>query len=341
MKKIMTMIAIIAVTIAIIPKNTYAYSNVDSIEKIRSFIYSFDGIETDVVFVRNLKDINDEYNFELYELVNNGYVIVAKTNGNIIDISYDNLPSSKDIYYIGPSNFVRTLDEISTRSLNSENQSLDDVKKATENILTEETVSFEFVDNQDQLRGRPQPSKPSVISGGTEVGIPDANMDLFNNNTWVVSGNTCGAYAGACALTYMQKYVGGYFSPTTTINNSETYAKYIIGRFKKYITGAVLTPKVLNTINTIMLADNSKTTHSGSITSSESTYKSKISAKRPVIFGLTGAVPGNSYGNHFVVGYRYVAYNGALWFKAYDGWEGNSHRGWINRNWIVDGLYIV
>ncbi len=64
-----------------------------------------------------------------------------------------------------------------------------------------------------------------------------------------------------------------------------------------------------------------------------------LKTERPVILFVV-SFKGSLYGNHFVMAYKYVEYNGALWFKAYDNWSGNKNRGWINRNWIQDGIYL-
>lgn len=41
-----------------------------------------------------------------------------------------------------------------------------------------------------------------------------------------------------------------------------------------------------------------------------------VKVERPVI--LFVSFKGSLYGNHFVMVYKYVKYNGVLWFKAYD-----------------------
>lgn len=111
---------------------------------------------------------------------------------------------------------------------------------------------------------------------------------------------------------------------------------YILGRTKKYITGGSTTFKVANCMNSIMYADYPTSGHSSSTIASESTYKSKIKGGNPVIFFLP-SWKANAYdGEHFVMGYKYVDYNGALWFKAYDNWSGTN-----NREWYICNLKIT
>lgn len=315
--------------------NTKALSRDEIIHNISSFIYTFDNIETDISYIRDLKDINNNSSFELYEMKDLGYVVVAKTNGNIVDIQYGEMPDAESCYYLGPTQFATEL--VSTKSLTNE---VNHIKDATESILNEESIQFDF-ESEIQTRGKPNPSKPSVIAGGTEVGIAESRMNLFTDDVWIVKGDICGAYMGAAMVSYMDKYFGGnYIKEKYTINSSATYGNYIIGRFKKHITGGVTTFKLIHAINSILIEDYPKGGKTGTSTATESTYKSKIRGGRPVILLLKENAPGNSYGGHFVLAYKYVDYNGALWFKAYDGWEGNSLKGWINRHWILNGVYL-
>ena len=55
-----------------------------------------------------------------------------------------------------------------------------------------------------------------------------------------------------------------------------------------------------------------------------------VKVERPVI--LFVSFKGSLYGNHFVMVYKYVKYNGVLWFKAYDNQSGNK---------IEDGLIEI
>lgn len=329
---------IVTLILSLSPIKVSAYNNETIIEEIRAFIYTFDNLETEVVYKRDLKDINDKYNFALYEIIDEGYAIVAKTNGNIIDIKYGYMPNDDEIYYLGPNTFSMTLPSTLIRTANTK---LSNIKEATHRILNEENHNLKLEENLAKTRTRPNPSKPSQLNGGTEVGIADSRMDLFNDDIWVVQNDSCGAYAGAAMVSYMDKYFGGnYIKETIPISSSKDYGKYIIGRFRQYINGGVTTFKTLNTINTIMMADYPKGGKTGATTATESTYKSKIKSGRPMIFFLSSWKTNNDCDGHFVLAYRYVDYNGYLWFKAYDGWNGNSHRGWINRNWIENGIYL-
>lgn len=338
MKKIINTVLALFLIFSFSLVDTNALNRDEIIHSISSFIYTFDNIEADVTYVRDLKDINNNYSFELYEIKELGYAVIAKTNGNIVDIQYGEMPDTDSLYYLGPTKFASEL--VSTRSAETNTTDITLIKNATEMILNEESVDFDF-QSTIQTRGKPNPTKPSVISGGTEVGIAESRFNLFTNDVWIVRGDICGAYMGAAMVSYMDKYFGGnYIKEKYTIDSSATYGNYIIGRFKQQITGGVTTFKLINAINTVMMADYPKGGKTGTSTATESTYKSKIKAGRPMIFLLNAYAPGNSYGGHFVLAYRYVDYNGYLWFKAYDGWSGNNLKSWINRNWISNGIYL-
>ena len=310
--------------------NTKAFNHDSTIYNIRSFLYTFDDIEADVIYLRDLKNINNNSNFKLYEIESLRYAIISKPNSNIVDIQFGDIPDENNIYYLGPGNFKSELvaEKISADDENS-------IKRATEAILNEEPVNFNFV-SETQTKGKLYPTKPSEIAGGSEIGISESRFNLFTNNVWIVRGDTCESYMGAAMVSYMDKYFGGnYIKEKYTISSSAQYGNYIINRFKQYIGGPVTTFKVLNTI---FMSDYPKSGKTGA-TTTKSTYKSKIKGGRPMIFLLKTNAPGNTYGGHFVLAYRYVDYNGRLWFKAYDGWEGYNLKGWINRNWISNGIY--
>lgn len=339
MKKKILIVICLSFSFLMLSPHVKAVSNNVS-EKIRSFVYTFDDLDTQVSYVRDLKDVNGEFRFQLYEIIDAGYAIIAKTNSNIVDIKYGELPDENMVYYLGPNTFTNTIDLPQLSSFNLNSEDINSIKVATDAILEEDTVQFNFIETP-QTFSKPQPTKPSVISGGTEIGIADSRMNLFTDSMWIVSGDSCGAYMGAAMISYMDKYFGGnYFIEPATIDSSSSYATKVIARFKQYISGGATSFKVINTLNSIMYADYPTGGKSAFSTATESTYKSKISGNRPVILFLASWKPGNTYGGHFVLAYRYVDYQGALWFKAYDGWPGYSLRGWINRNWIENGIYL-
>lgn len=312
----------------------------DYSDVIQSFIYTFDEKEEIVTYVRDLKDIYGNCSYELYRVGDDGYAIVTIETQNILEISYGNFPKNSKQYYVSSGEF---LDEnefgnksgysLYSMSEDTENSYL--LYKVTDNILNENHLSFKFeTDNISTYGTRPYPTKPTAISGGTVVGISDSSMDIFNSDKWINKTNQCGAYAAAVMITYMDKYHGGkYF-----IENGSYSEGKIIDCLKKEITGSSSANQLLIAINNIFLADYPKGGKHGTVTSSESTYKSKISSKYPVCL-LLQSFKSSLYGDHWVCGYQYVDYNGRLWFKAHDNWSGNNHRGWINRNWIYKGVY--
>lgn len=310
-----------------------------NINLIRSFIYTFDGLDLEVNYIRDLKDINNNVSFSLYQVDENGYAILTKNNSNIVEISYGNFPGDDKMYYVGAGDFKISLIDYANNQLMTveDNYSNDNenIIQATEAILNEKVV-FQY-DNStgiSLLSTRPYPSKPSVISGGVEVGITDSNMDIFNGSVWINYGNQCGAYAAAVMITYMDKYHGGkYFKESGSYSSGA-----IIERLKEDITGMSSANTLVYAMNRIFLEDYPSGGKHGTVTSSETTYKNKIANSYPVCL-LLQSTKQSPYGNHWVCAYKYVDYNGALWFKAHDNWAGNNHRGWINRNWIYNGVY--
>lgn len=283
-------------------------------------------------------DINHNCSFSLYGIKNKGYAVTTRKTGNIIEIFYGDIPNSDVNYYLGASSFVESLSQFSTKNASDDDIDKKVIESCTRKIISENKIIFDIKKQVVPLSL--QKTMPSIISGGKEIGIVDSRMELFSGSYWVNTSNQCGAYVGAAMVSYMDKYFGGnYINEKVKIDSSKAYADYILGRFKNQIKGSTTTYGLINAMNTIMMADYPKGGKHGTATATESTYKSKIKGGRPVALSVV-SFKGSPYGNHFVMAYKYVEYNGALWFKAYDNWSGNKNRGWINRNWIQDGTYL-
>lgn len=165
-------------------------------------------------------------------------------------------------------------------------------------------------------------------------------MNLFDGSWWVNKQTQCGAYVGAAMVTYMDKYWGGsYIDEYKPINNEKPYCDYIVSRFLDRIPGKTFSYRLINAINSVMMADYPRGGKTADSTATESVYKSKIAAGRPVILALS-EFKNSPYGSHFVLAFKYVDYKGSLWFKAYDNWSRTQNRGWINRNWVQDGFFL-
>lgn len=248
---------------------------------------------------------------------------------------YDNFPTDNAEYYLGAGSFSNDNIHTLTRSQNEElNKKIETIKELTNTILNEDETVFKYETQKIETKGRPYPNKPSVIAGGTVVWISDSQMDIFNGSVWTNSGNRCGAYAAGVMITYMDKYHGGKY-----FKESGSYASgQILTRLFETITGTSTAYQVVLAMNRIFIADYPTLGKSGFTTSSEATYKSKIKSKYPVCL-LLQSVKGSGYGDYFVCAYQYVDYDKKLWFKVHDNWSGNTHRGWVNRNWILKGVY--
>lgn len=335
-KKITNLVLVVLIIFTLISNVDAIYDYNGDIKAIRAFIYTFDNRVSEVAYIKELKDVNGQYNFCLYS-VDDGYAIVSKTNKNIVEISYDNFPSDDTTYYFGPGIFYDAYPISYYSNENEVENNLENIKNTTQSILNEKHISFEYDDNAQVYAIRPYPSMPTSIKGGTEVGAKDGEMDIFNGDKWVSSENRCGAWAAAVMITYMDKYHGGkYFKETGTYSEGK-----IINRLTQLITGFSNANQVLNAINTIFLKDYPNGGKHGTVATSVSTFKSKIKSKYPVCLLLQGFL-NSGYGNHWVCGYKYVDYKGELWFKVHDNWsasEQNKHRGWVMAGWIYKGVY--
>lgn len=170
MRKFYKVMLMVLLSFAIGTTTCYAEDDYN-INLIRSFIYTFDGLDLEVNYIRDLKDINNNVSFSLYQVDENGYAILTKNNSNIVEISYGNFPGDDKMYYVGAGDFKISLIDYANNQLMTveDNYSNDNenIIQATEAILNEKVV-FQY-DNStgiSLLSTRPYPSKPSVISGG-------------------------------------------------------------------------------------------------------------------------------------------------------------------------------
>lgn len=161
--------------------------------------------------MKELKDIEGNYNYYLYSVNTTGYAIVAKTNNNIVEIKYDGFPKDEYEYYIGAQSFSKTsVNSVQYRSI--DNEDLIALKDANKRILNSPSDNIELSENNSLLRGRPYPSKPSGV--GSPVGLADSKLNDFNGIDWRNTGSQCGAYA-AVALSIMSRdFGGGYYRPS-------------------------------------------------------------------------------------------------------------------------------
>lgn len=348
-------------------KNLSIQSDYHAIEKmIESFVYTFDNEIVDASFSKFLLDQNGNQTFGLFILDTGGYAVVVFENQMISElIVHANNTSFLDnaVYYLGPGSFFSN-DEF---TLNENNQQLNTVDVSLyssllsaspiDKILSEENPNFIYSESPYQLRMSPVIAKPSVIVGGTEIGIIDSRMAEYKKEEWqndndvgkdylYLGQGICGTIATSIALSYIDKYVNSNVIVNAPyVFPSFNYANWLIMKLKYIIEPPVpgsFASDIINGITWFYGTANSNvsgTTLAPISSISESTYKSNIQAGYPVIMYLDiysqDVAP---YGLHWVTAYRYVDYNGALWFKAADTW---GNLAWINRNWIGQVVYFL
>jgi hypothetical protein len=279
-------------------------------------------------------------------------------------------------YYLGPNIFMSTDDfnillneEQSTMSSQlidplTNRVSLDAVRETTRKILAEQN-DFIFLSNEGDnlvsINMSPIIVKPAIIVGGSEVGqYSDSSMALFKNEEWHNDNDgskdylfnflgfefgICGTISTAMALTVLDKYKN-----TSIIVNQPyqypdpNYAEWLIMLLKPKIEPPLpgsFGSDIISGINWFYSSNYSSRISpyfTPVETSSESIYMTSIQNGIPTILYLD-VVDSNlsPYGLHWVMAYKYVNYNGALWFKAADNW---GNLAWINRNWIGSAVYF-
>jgi len=337
-------------------------------ELVESFILTFDDQTVDAKYVKTLRDVFDNDTFALLSLDNIGYAVVVINNMNIVEINTnDNICSgntSNIVYYLGPELFF---DKIEYESLIlSESSSiiyrLDSIRESTKRLINEENY---FQDLATQNAGLSSASpviiKPSIIIGGSEISqYSDSTMSIFKNEEWHNDNNygkdylfdffgreygICGTISTAMALTVLDKYKNESIIIHSPYQFPDPkYAEWLIMLLKPKIEPPLPGSFGSDIIRSINWFYNSiysvriSPYYTPIETTSESIYKTSILNGIPLIMYLDvidNTI--NPYGLHWVMAYKYVEYNNALWFKAADNWGNLS---WINRNWIGSAVYF-
>ncbi len=314
---------------------------------VLSFIYTFDKCVDDVKFNKYINDIEDEESYVLLDVGESGYAVVAKDSDMILEIRYqlpDNDIKTKDIY-IGAGTFIDK-QELKEIKLDEKSQDkLSALKNKNKQIKQEKSKKFKYNSISRDTSGSVVLNKPLQLSGGTEIGISDSRMTLYQGNAWrndsqYSSDGICGSIATATMVTYHDIYVSSSYINQPYGCTTDNHARWIINHFKEYcevLSNGGSTPySVANGITRALYALNNQSSVVGHQTSSESTIKNKIGVNRPVVLELPSIKP-NPYGAHMVCAYKYVDYDGYLWYKASDNW---GNLAWINRNWVGQCIYI-
>lgn len=329
-------------------------NNLDMIEEdyekiISSFIYTFDEVEETVKFDKYLYDIDNKESFALLIIGEQGYGVVAKNSDMILEVRYESdIQNIKENdFYIGGGCFINKA-ELSTfiKDTNKKNI-VDDARKRNKHIKNEKERKFKYK-NENISRaavGSVVKTKPSQLTGGKEIGVADSRMTMYQkmvwrNNSQYSKNGVCGSIAAATMVTYHDMYISASYIKQPYSCTSDAHAKWIINYFKKHCeilsNGGSTPTSVTNGITRAIYNLNNKSSIVAYKTSSESTVKSKVKAGRPVVLELPG-IKQNPYGAHMVCAYKYVDYNGYLWYKASDNW---GNLAWINRNWVGQAIYL-
>lgn len=320
------------------------FSENDYIKAVSSFIYTFDEKDdVTVSFDRYLKDVNNKESFVLLSIGEDGYAVIAKDSDMILEIRYGAKAEivGDNSYYVSAGEFL------SEQEYNSETRkrsdTFADARQRLNNINNEKGKKFVYDETLTRGSGGSViEKKPSHINGGTEIGIPESRFKMFakKSGPWHNSDGNCGSIAAANMITYLDIYVNSNFIKQPYSITSDAHASWIINLFTPEIEilGLGSTPaSVASGTQRACYKVNNKSTVVGFTTSSEATMKSKIASGYPVVLELPGH-KNNVYGAHMVCAFKYVDYNGYLWFQASDNW---SHLAWINRNWVGKGVYVT
>lgn len=84
--KIKRFLSIILLSVVLVTSCVYATSENSMCSKIESFIYTFGNQQCNVEYIKPLKDIDGNYEYDLYSVDEFGYAIVVRKNNIISEI---------------------------------------------------------------------------------------------------------------------------------------------------------------------------------------------------------------------------------------------------------------
>lgn len=316
---------------------------------IEAYLSTFDEMDVDATFVKELYDIKGNLSFALFTTSNNGYAVLGIDNLAISEISEGDIYSMYDIdnvqYYIGPRGFMSS-DEYNEFIVSA----YDD--EATDNLFNSLSESTDEILNS--VNPFIDTNKRSVIIdkpiSGTEVGIRAISSVIksFTSEYWKntednfgdlvpVFMGVCGSIASAMMLTYYDNAAEDLFDcPYAYTNNKYPY--WIVSQLVPLIEGLFpgTSPiEIKNGISTF-LKNNSQTSLRLDRTYYTDDVLPILKNKKPVVTYVE-TVYQNPYGLHYVLSFGYVKNADELWFHVADNW---GNLAWVNKSWAKEFVYL-
>lgn len=307
---------------------------------IENNVYSLTNSEVTINKIIQLYDVNGAPNYVLAVFDKGGYAIVTSKNAIVSECSlqsgneypYKNYINS-GLIYAGPSNYIV---EENNKYIDSNTGKTVDFSVTDEMIKKNDDV-INRGQNQNQLL-KTSTAAESLVSATATTWTGIASSRFARYVAWENPDNTCGTYASAVMLAYLDDYVDDSFVPSSVRTRNSTSPGTLITKLKSFIgdDGSGTYPSDLNYgIGNFMDYYSLNHQQSSSELILDDTYlKSSINKGWPAVAGLL-AILGSTYGNHWVTVY---AYSGE-YYKCHNN-QGGYDKSIIN-DWTTGAVWMV
>ncbi len=310
---------------------------------IQDNVFALTNSNVTIKKVIQLYDVNGEPNYVLAVFNEGGYTIVTSQNAIISECNLHtgNSYPYKDyidsgLIYAGPGNYVveKNNQHIDSKSGKSVDLNVtDELIEKNDNMLSKEQ-------NKEQSLQASLTTSSSIsataTSATTWTGISSSRFVRYA--TWTNTDNTCGTYATAVMLAYLDDYIDDTFVPSSVRTRSSTSAGTLITKLKSFIgdDGSGTYPSDLNYgIGDFM--DYYSLSHiqsSSELILVDTWAKDSIDKGWPAVLGIV-SILGSPYGNHWVTAYSYSG----EYYQAHDNW--GDYAAIINNDWTTGLVWMV
>jgi len=289
----------------------------------------------------SIYSINGDKNIALITFNEGGFTFVNETNNQIIvyiptisETPYEGVDSSYKKIFGGPyAYFVETVDN---KIINLE----------TSKVVDNNDIDFDINEkvNSNIIKTLIKESQKSTISPLAYVGMTESRFSRYNSSSWINYDGTCGTYATAIMLAYLDDYINDKYIPSAIRSRNSALPGSLISTLKPLIdgrtnyTGTYPDDLYMGTLQ--FFSDNGISVVHDFGGSTFSTAKTVINSGRPIAIGLL-TILGSSYGDHWVTAYQYE--DGSLlndYYKVVDN-HGNYIAiisvGWTNGFYKITG----
>ena len=317
-------------------------------------------VETAIYLVESIGETKVEYTSHMllygldgeleyvYVELSKGYIIANSSNGALseFDVSQNTLPYGKNDglfnLYAGPFNYYVFSDK---------NEMISFIAEIDDSLLTK---NQEFLENT----GCYTSEEIKSFSKSSWVGIPSWKMSSYSSGMWInntsnyptslgyPSAGICGTIASAGLLAYYQDYVNSNYVPSSMRSQYSNSPGSLITTLYTYIDqpnpyGTVGSHLQIGGNNFLQTYSYASSGHqfAASIVNVWSGATSKISAGYPLVMGLLADL-GSTYGNHWVLAYRYYDDTGMVNDLLMVVDNHGSYVATVNRAWLSERVYI-